>query len=154
MLTIVEVLSPERTRLCANLPSQKRVLEFIADIMANSQPYTSERIFDALIAREHLGTTAIGLGVALPHAKLHGIKQPVGCFVRLDQGVDYQADDKLPVDLLFTLLIPPHAKESAQSFLSALAKQLTDPKLTESLRQATSRELLYRQLVQESSHSL
>lgn len=154
MLTIVEVLTPERTRLCANLPSQKRVLEFIADIMANTQPYTSDRIFDALMAREHLGTTAIGQGIALPHASLHGIKQPVGCFVRLDKGIDYQADDKIPVSLLFSLLIPPETKDHAQAFLHDLAKQFSDEQFTESLRQASSRDILYRNLVQESSHSL
>lgn len=154
MFTLVELLTPERTRLCANFPSQKRVLEFAADIMANSQAYNPTTIFDALIAREHLGTTAIGQGVALPHTRLKKIKAPLGCFIRLEQGIDFHADDKVPVDLIFTLLLPPTESEAALQFLKTLAVQFRNPQFTEGLRHASSRDILYRNLVQESSHSL
>lgn len=100
-------------------------------------------IVDLLSAREKLGSTGFGGGVAIPHAKLEGLTQVVGAFVRLAQPIDFQAVDDLPVDLVFMLLSPPNAGAVHLKALARVSRRLRDEAFLQKLRGAGSPDALY-----------
>ena len=93
--------------------------------------------------REELGSTGVGNGVALPHARLKGFKSPFGLLARLHHGIDFEAIDDQPVDIVFLLLLP--APNEAQLYaLACVARALRDPRALERVRDATQREDIFR----------
>lgn len=97
--------------------------------------------------RERLGSTACGGGVAIPHARLPGLKHTICEFVRLKRAVNFNAPDGKPVDILFAIFAPAEGGGDHLRALSHIARMLRDADLCDSLRRATSRETLYRLLV-------
>lgn len=87
---------------------------------------------------EWWGSTGLGEGIALPHARIQGIDHAVGAFVQLNQGVSFDAPDDQPVDLAFGLLVPSDATEAHLSLLADLAKRFSDAQLRTALRAAES----------------
>ncbi len=117
--------------------SKKRVLERVGELLATAAPnLSSEEIFEQLLERERLGSTGLGHGVALPHARLKGIKQACGVLVRLASGVDYDAIDGQPVDLLFGLLVPHDATQEHLQLLAKLASLFSQVSFRDQLRKA------------------
>ena len=99
-------------------------------------------MFDSLFAREKLGSTGLGQGVAIPHGRIKGLKEAVGAFVRLPAPVPFDAPDGKPVNLLFVLLVPEQATEQHLQILSELAQMFSDRALREQLAAApTTRPL-------------
>ena len=118
-MKLSEILSPECIRLDSDATSKKRVLESVSQLLADTDEELSPReVFDCLIAREKLGSTGLGQGVAIPHGRLSGLDKTIGVFLRLPKGVDFDAPDNEPVDLVFALLVP---KESTEEHLQVLA---------------------------------
>ena len=133
----------------AQLPgvSRKRVLEQCSDLLAAQYPDLSSRsLFESLTNRERLGSTAIGEGVAIPHCRTE-CDRIVAAFFQLDKGIDYDAPDGQPVDLLFVLVVP-HAEQSAHlELLAALARSFSDAENRRCLRACKTDEALHEQMV-------
>lgn len=118
-MKLSEILSPDCIRLDADATSKKRVLESASELLADTDQSLSPRqVFDCLIAREKLGSTGLGHGVAIPHGRLSGLDKTIGVFLRVPNGVDFDAPDNEPVDLVFALLVP---EESTDEHLQVLA---------------------------------
>ena len=107
-------------------------------------------IYRALLDREDLGSTGVGNGIALPHARLPGLKQSVGMLFTLERPIDYLSIDEKPVDLIGILFLPQGLKAEANVALSCLARRLREPGVADRLRASKSREELYRQLCGEA----
>jgi PTS system nitrogen regulatory IIA component len=121
--------------------SKKRLLQILGELLASADPGLSpECVFERLLERERLGSTGLGHGVALPHARMKEVTEAVGAFVRLREGVDFDAVDDEPVDLAFALLVPAEANEMHLQLLSQLASIFSDERLRQELRRAVSRE--------------
>jgi len=119
-MKLSEILSPDCIRFDADATSKKRVLESASQLLADTDETLSRRqVFDCLFAREKLGSTGLGHGVAIPHGRLPGLDKTIGVFLKLPKGVDFDAPDNEPVDLIFALLVP---EESTDEHLQVLAK--------------------------------
>lgn len=139
-----ELLAPERVACNLHAASKKRALELVSELLASSAPSLSQTaVFESLIGRERLGSTGLGHGVAIPHARMRGAPHAVAAFVKLDQAVDYDATDELPVDLLFALLVPEHYTNEHLALLALLARMFSDPELRRRLREAASSQRAY-----------
>ncbi len=112
-------------------------------IAARDPSLTVNAVFDCLLARERLGSTGLEEGVAIPHGRMRGITRAIGAFMRLNQGVDFDAQDRQPVDLVFGLLVPEDATDEHLQILSQLAEMLSDPSLREQLRTAESEQSIF-----------
>ena len=138
-MSIAEIITPERALILEDVTSKKRALEKLSDILGEATPYVSNNeIFTALVGREKLGSTGIGDGVAIPHGRLKGADECVGAMIRLDKGIDFEASDDAPVDILFGLLVPQESTEEHLQILRNLAELFSDSDCLERLRKATS----------------
>jgi len=136
-MQVSELLNLERISCNTHAASKKRVLEQLSQLLADSQTeLTQNQVFDSLISRERLGSTGLGRGVAIPHGRIAGSEKALIAMVKLQEGIDYDAVDNQPVDLLFALLVPEHATEEHLQLLAQLAEMLSDDKLVSSLRHA------------------
>lgn len=144
-LTINNILAPELTLCRVNGTSKKRILEFIAEKVSGQYSELGEtQTFNNLVARERLGSTGIGQGIAIPHCRLEGCTQVVGALLTLEEGVSFDAIDNQPVDLLFTLIVPKEATSEHLELLSQLAEKFNDRSFCDALRACTTSEDLYR----------
>lgn len=140
-----QFLIVERIALDVEAGSKKRVLELLAELL-HTQAQDATTVFDHLLERERLGSTGMGHGIALPHARLEGLSEARGGFIRLSQGVDFGAVDGAPVDMIFALLVPGAATEAHLKLLASLAGLLRNPQLRADLRQASDAQLVLRLL--------
>lgn len=115
--------------------SKKRAIEIVAGVLSNSAEQT-EVAFGSLLGRERLGSTGLGNGVAIPHGRIKGIDTPVGAFMRIPGGVDFEASDGKPVDLVFALLVPADCTEEHLQILAAVAGKFSDDDFTDAVRSA------------------
>lgn len=146
-LTIKNILAEDLTLSRVAASSKKRILEFISEQVAKHYPEMDEsQIFNNLVSRERLGSTGIGQGIAIPHCRLEGCTRVVGALMTLEEGVDFDAIDNQPVDLLFTLIVPKEATSEHLELLSQLAEQFNDPGFCDELRQCTDNHQLYRKM--------
>lgn len=144
MMLLENILTPARSRVNVPGGSKKRVLEFIAGLFAEDQPeMNADLLFDSLIAREKLGSTGFGNGIAIPHCRLAGCTTPMGAILHLDSPVDFDAIDGAPVDLLFVLLVPETATEQHLTLLRQVAALFDNDSLRERLRSAPDSQALY-----------
>ena len=143
-MNIADILTPERVILNSDCHSKKDALDTLAKLIANSDNATSQTdIFDCLIARERLGSTGLGNGIAIPHGRLKNGKKTIAAFLHLGQGVDYDAVDKLPVDLLFALIVPEESTEEHLQTLATLAEMFSDKNILENIRQSNNTSEVY-----------
>ena len=106
-----------------------------------------DRIFAELMKREEFGSTGMGGGVAIPHARFHQINKPFGLLVRLRKPIDFDAVDGKPVDIVFLLLLPNRQDSQGLAALACVARKLREPAITAALRSAPDGEELYHALV-------
>jgi PTS system nitrogen regulatory IIA component len=148
MIRLEDILTPGRSLVNVPGGSKKRVLEQIANLIGRDQPELDVNVlFEALIAREKLGSTGFGNGIAIPHCRLPGCRVPISALLRLDAPVDFDAIDGAPVDLLFVLLVPQAATDAHLELLRQIASLLDRAEVRERLRRADSSEALYRVVV-------
>jgi len=148
MIRIENILTPGRSLVNVPGGSKKRVLEQIAKVLGQDLPdLDSQTIFESFIAREKLGSTGFGNGIAIPHCRMPGCASPLSAVLRLDTPVDFDAIDGAPVDLLFVLLVPEAATDEHLELLRQIASMLDREEVREHLRQATSGQDLYQAIV-------
>ena len=141
------LLDPDCTRAHVDAQSRKRALEAASDLLAARYPDLSARtLFDELMNRERLGSTALGEGVAIPHCRL-ACEHIRGAFLKLDAPIDYDAPDGTPVDLLFVLVVPPSETSAHLEVLATLARLFQDSDNRRRLRTAASDQDLYKELI-------
>ncbi len=117
-MNLAKLLTPGAVRVLGQMTSKKRLFQELGEIAAQTYGISAAQAFDGLQERESLGPTGVGNGIALPHARLEGLTQIVGLFVRLEKPLEYDSVDRHPVDLAFCLLAP---KDSGVDHLKALA---------------------------------
>ena len=134
-MTLDEILAPERVLGDVPAASRKRTLEVLGGVLAGADPALSEQaVFDGLVARERLGSTGLGAGCALPHARIPGLDHTLAAFLRLRRSVDFDSPDREPVDLVFGLLVPENSTDEHLEILAAIAGILSDDSVRRSLR--------------------
>lgn len=150
-MELTDILSPELTFCNMEGKSKKRVLETSAELIADEvENLKADRIYDALIAREQLGSTGLGNGIAIPHCRAPKCSRIVGCLVKLNSGIDFDAIDGKPVDLLFFLLVPEDTIEEHLEALRTLAENFNKPEYCQRLRAANSAEELYQAAITQA----
>ncbi|MFJ3482375.1 PTS IIA-like nitrogen regulatory protein PtsN [Pseudomonas sp. NPDC090202] len=144
MIRLENILTPGRSLVNVPGGSKKRVLEQIANLIGREIPeLDSQLVFESLIAREKLGSTGFGNGIAIPHCRLKGCTSPISAVLHLDAPVDFDAIDGAPVDLLFVLLVPEAATDAHLELLRQIASMLDRSEVRASLRGAKSADELY-----------
>jgi len=144
MIRLETILTPGRSQVNAPGGSKKKALENIAKLIAHEvSELREEDVFTKLVAREKLGSTGFGNGIAIPHCRLPGCNIPVSALVKLEHPIDYDAIDGAPVDLLFVLLVPEAATDAHLELLRQIASMLDRQEIRERLRSAQSNEALY-----------
>lgn len=146
MISLADIISPALILLDCPATSKKRVLEQISELCAS--PDEAEAFYEFLIDREKLGSTALGTGVAIPHCRIPLLHQPTGCFIRLQQGVDFDAPDGQPVFLIFGLFVPETATAEHLALLAQIAGIFSQPALRLQMMQAKSAQEIYTILLQ------
>ncbi len=149
MTTLKQLLTPNRILHQAPASSSKKALETLSQLLTSATPNLSQAdIFNALLSRERLGSTGLGHGMALPHGRMASLDHPVGAVVLLQSGIDFDAPDRQPVDLLFSLLVPESCTEDHLHILAKLAEMFSDPQFRNTLRNSSSANHLYQLLDQ------
>ena len=136
MNLIAKLLPPTNVIIGLDASSKKRVFEHAGLMFENNQGIGRSQVFESLFAREKLGSTGLGQGIAIPHGRIKGLKEAVGGFVRLTTPVQFDAPDGRPVTLLFVLLVPEQATEHHLQILSELAQMFSDRGFREQLTNA------------------
>ena len=142
-MDLSNLLKPDAVKVLSTVTSKKRLFQDLGDIAHSAYGLDAIQTVDALQEREALGPTGVGHGVALPHARLHGLKSVVGVFLRLEKPIDYDSVDRQPVDLIFGLFAP---KDSGVEHLKALAlvsRTMRDAAVCTKLRANTDPAKLY-----------
>lgn len=146
-MDITDLMTRERVVCNSEVTSKKRAIEVLSELLATGQAdFTTRPIFDSLISRERLGSTGLGHGVALPHGRFTQSQQAFGAFIKLRKGVDFDAIDRQPVDLVFGLLVPDHYTDEHLKILAYLAEMFSDRGFCQQLRDADSDQTLYERL--------
>jgi PTS system nitrogen regulatory IIA component len=138
MNLIINLLPEAHVLLDVEAGSKKRVFEQAGIVFENSLGIAQSTIFDSLLARERLGSTGLGQGIAIPHGRIKGLKHASGALLRLTHPIPFDAPDGRPVSLLFVLLVPEQATEQHLQILSEIAERFSDPAFRDALVAAQS----------------
>ena len=126
MNPLTNLLSASQVLLDFDASSKKRVIEQAGMLFESHLGLARSVVFDSLFAREKLGSTGLGQGIAIPHGRIKGLKQAAGAFLRLATPVPFDSPDGRPVNLLFILLVPEQATEEHLQILSELAQRFSE----------------------------
>lgn len=144
-MQLVDVLTPDRIIFSHDVKSKKKALELASQLAVKTLSEIEENdVFDHLLAREKLGSTGIGHGVAIPHCRIPDLHQTMAILLRLHSGIDFDAVDKQPVDIVLTLLVPEDSNDEHLQLLANIAKKFSDTQFREKLRNATEPQILYK----------
>ena len=150
MHVLAQLLTPERTACQVPGLSKKRLFETLARVISDDQPSLSyELVFDQLLAREKLGSTGLGNGIAIPHCRVGNCDQPIGCLITLAEPIDCDAPDNRPVDLVFALLVPDGEHQQHLDTLAGIARLFSQAGFCAQLRAAGDTESLFRAATSE-----
>src|ERR1041384_4684373 len=141
MSLVAKILSPSHVVADLQASSKKRLFEQAGLLFENHDKIGRSTVFDSLFAREKLGSTGLGQGVAIPHGRIKGLKEALGAFVRLAQPVPFESPDGQPVSLAFILLVPEKATEKHLQILSELAQLFSDRALREAMMRSEERRV-------------
>ena len=133
MNALTKILPTAQVLLDVDSSSKKRVFEQVGMLFEKHLGLGHTLVFDSLFAREKLGSTGLGQGVAIPHGRIKGLKQAAGAFLRLKTPVPFDAPDGRPVNLMFVLLVPEQATEQHLQILSELAQNFAEQPFREAL---------------------
>jgi PTS system nitrogen regulatory IIA component len=134
MSLISKILSAENILLDTESTSKKRVFERVGLLFENSQKIARSLVFDSLFAREKLGSTGLGQGVAIPHGRVKGLRDAIAAFVKTSNPIAFDAPDGQPVNMIFVLLVPERATDLHLQLLGELAQMFSDPAFRETLQ--------------------
>jgi nitrogen PTS system EIIA component len=144
MNRLAAILPASNVLVGVDATSKKRVFEAAGVLFENLQQIARGTVTDNLFARERLGSTGLGHGVAIPHGRIKGLKNPLAAVLRLEQPIPFDAPDDEPVALLIFLLVPEAATQRHLEILSEIAELLSDRDLRERLKTAESAEALHK----------
>ncbi len=142
-MTITDLVAPEAIIPALKVISKKQALQELAARAATLTGQNERAIFEVLLQREKLGTTAVGYGVAIPHGKLPKLEKMFGLFARLDRPIDFEAMDGQQVDLMLLLLAPEGAGADHLKALARVSRLLRDKSVCEKLRGADQTDAIY-----------
>ena len=151
-MEISELVTPDSVISRLRSGSKKQALQDIARQASSVTGMGERAIFDALLERERLGSTGVGLGIAIPHAKLPELSDLHGVFARAESPIDFDAIDEQPVDLIFLLLAPEGAGADHLKALARVSRLLRNHEVCEKLRGADGTEAIYALLTESESH--
>ncbi|MCC7081613.1 MAG: PTS IIA-like nitrogen regulatory protein PtsN [Burkholderiales bacterium] len=152
MNLIAKLLPEANVMLDLDVASKKRVFEQAGLLFENNNQIARNQVFDSLFAREKLGSTGLGQGIAIPHGRIKGLKEAVGALVRLRQAIAFDAPDGQPVSLVFILLVPEKATDLHLQILSELAQMFSDKSLREKLLTQSGAAEIHRLISQWAPH--
>jgi len=149
-MELTDLISPDRIACNVEATSKKRALETLSDLISTADANCSSlEVFSSLLARERLGGTGVGHGVAIPHGRLkNSTNKTIGALIKLKYGVDFDTLDNKPVDLLFALLVPENSTDEHLQVLAVLASLFEREDFREKLREADSPDKVF-QLLKE-----
>jgi PTS system nitrogen regulatory IIA component len=153
MNLISSLLTPSHVALDVEATTKKAVFEHVGNMLAGDQGLTRGQVLDSLIARERLGSTGLGQGIAIPHGRVKGLRQAVGVFLRLRAPIAFEAPDGRPVNLIFVLLVPERATDMHLQILSELAQMFSDRDFRTQLAQAPDALAAQRLIVGWQAHA-
>lgn len=146
-MNLQDLVSPDSVICDAEVSSKKRALEVLSDLLAkHSGTGDSLEIFHQLTEREKLGSTALGQGIALPHARTDLCDRAFGAFIKIKHGIDFDSPDHEPTDLLFALIVPKHYTDEHLEILANLASLFNEDNFCHNLRTADSNKELHNRL--------
>ena len=152
-MSITSLLATDRIFTDAEISSKKRLLEYISKQAADELALPQNTIFNKLLERERLGSTGLGQGFAVPHARLDNLQEAHACFFKLDKAINYDAMDQQPVDLVFVLFIPEASTEEHLQILASLAKIFSQAEVSEKIRNSHSADDIIQLIAQAESES-
>ena len=140
MTFLADILPVSHIILDAEISSKKRLFECVAQLLAEQSGLPQAEVFDCLVARERLGSTALGQGVAMPHGRHASVPAATGAFVRLKTPIEFDAPDNKPVSLVFVLLVPEAATSEHLQLLGHLAGLFNEKSVREALHSCQTPE--------------
>ncbi len=153
-MQLVDLIESSRVACAVNMSSKKKALEQLSQlIIKGDASLRAVEVFESLVARERLGSTGLGKGIALPHGRLKSSNKTIVAFLKLSTGVDYDAPDDEPVDLLCALLVPAESTEEHIQVLAVLSEMFSNNALRDKLRMADNRDELYQLLINWSANA-
>jgi nitrogen PTS system EIIA component len=152
-MDLADLIAPEAVYPSLKAKTKKQVLQELAQKAAVLTKIGAREIFDTLLQREHLGSTGVGRGIAIPHGRLAPLRNIVSVFARLDEPIDFESLDEEPVDLIFLLLAPEHAGADHLKALARISRLLREPSTIERLRASRDRAALYSVLTEPAVHA-
>ena len=150
MMRISDVLTPEMSLCDLQWGSKKKVFENLAQFLSKNLEGGTDRaeaLLQSMVARERLGSTGIGKGVAVPHCKVNGITRVYGCLIKLNLSIDYDALDNQPVDIIFALVVPDEHNDNHEKTLSCVTKVLQSASSRAKLRACRDNQQLFNTLI-------
>jgi nitrogen PTS system EIIA component len=148
MIDLHDILDAKCVQVGVEAGSKKRAIELGSELIAHAHIGISDRaLFDQLLARERLGSTGLGEGIAIPHCRSSAVSDILGALLRLEKAVAFDAPDDEPVDLLFLLVVPKAADDDHLKVLAQLARIFGDAANRRPLRDAPTAEALYETFV-------
>jgi len=150
-MPLLDFLAPAAVIPALRASSKKQALQELAEVAARLTGLEERTIYEVLLQRERLGSTGIGDGVAIPHAKLAKLDSIFGLVARLDKPIDFEALDGQPVDLMFVLLAPEEAGADHLKALARIARVVREPGMSDRIRATRDAEALYALLTSESA---
>ena len=148
-MQIADFLSPDDTLCNVRAADKDRLLRELTGRAASALRLDAAALADAIAQRERLGSTGMGDGIAIPHARIAGLSKPFGLLARLRRAIDFAAIDGQPVDIVFLLLLPSAARGEQLTALASVARRLRDAQVTADLRDAADGAALYRAIIAE-----
>ena len=142
-MEIKELLSPADVIVGLRASDKRAALQTLADHMASTLNLSPDDVFAAVLKREELGSTGVGNGVALPHARLNALQRPAGVLARLKHPIPFDAIDGQRVDLVVLVLLPANAQGPSLTALACAARILRDANVLSKVRQAADRNAVY-----------
>jgi PTS system nitrogen regulatory IIA component len=142
-MPLSDLVAPNAIIPALKVNGKKQTLQELAERAATLTGLSERAIFETLLQRERLGSTAVGNGIAIPHGKLPKLTKLFGLFARLDRSVDFESLDGEPVDLVFLLLAPEGAGADHLKALARVARLLRDTEVAHKLRQSRDAEAIY-----------
>ncbi|MCK9991674.1 MAG: nitrogen PTS system EIIA component [Alphaproteobacteria bacterium] len=152
-MPLSDILKPEGVIASLRARGKKQALQELSAAASKLCGFDAQHILDKLLARERLGTTGVGQGIAIPHAKFAEAKQVMGLFARLEQPIDFESIDDRPVDLIFLLIAPEDGGAEHLRTLARVSRLLRNQELCAKLRGSQDRAALYALLTEPSASS-
>ena len=147
MNQISQLLPSSNIIVGLDVTSKKRVFEQVGLLFENANQIARNLVFDSLFAREKLGSTGLGQGIAIPHGRIKGLREAVAALVTMKEAVPFDAPDGLPVNIAFVLLVPEKATDKHLQILSELAQMFSDKQFRDSILHCTDAAAIHKLII-------